>query len=67
VEPPELAGQGMQAPPGRREIARLRRGIQCRQLQPSPGRVLRLDPGLAASSKKRLEPFVSEAPDHASS
>jgi hypothetical protein len=34
VEPPELAGQGMQTPSVRREIARLRRGIQCRQLQP---------------------------------
>lgn len=67
VEPLELAGQRMQAPPGCSEIARLRRGIQCRQLQLQPRRVLRLDTGLAASSEECLEAFVSEAPDHASS
>lgn len=64
VEPPQLTGQRMQAPPGRCEIARLRRGIQGGQLQPELGRMLRLYSGLGATSKERLEALVSEAPDH---
>jgi hypothetical protein len=51
VEPPQLAGQRMRAPPGRGEIARLRRGIQGRQLQSQLGRMLPLDSGLGAASK----------------
>jgi hypothetical protein len=51
----------MQAPPGGREVAGLRRRIQGRQLQPQFGRVLRLDSGLGAFPEKRFEPFVSEA------
>jgi len=41
----------MQTPPERCEVARLCRGIQYRQLQPQPGRVLRLDSSLGASSR----------------
>jgi hypothetical protein len=62
VEPSEFAGQWKQTPPGCREIARLSRGIQCRQLQPQLGRVLRLDSGLGASFEERLKALVSEAP-----
>jgi len=46
VKSPEFAGQGVQAPPRRCEIFRLRRGVQCRELQPEFGRVLWLDSGL---------------------
>ena len=61
--PPELASQSMQAPPGGPEVAGLRRRIQDRQLQPQLGRMLRLDSGLGAFPEKRFEPFVSEALD----
>jgi len=67
VESPAFAGQGVQAPPRRCEIVRLRRGVQCRELQPEFGSVLWLDSSLGASLAERLERFMSEAPDHASS